>query len=261
MYIDSHCHIDCIDLAENHQDDINNLIQEARDALVSHMLCVCIELKDLPAIKSIADRFENISYSVGVHPNVELEKEPQDSFFIRECHNKKCIAIGETGLDYFRSSGDLDWQRQRFRQHIRLANQLNKPLIVHMRDASEDTINILIEEKAKAGVMHCFAEDWAVAKRCLDLGLYLSFSGIVSFKNARDLHEVAKKVPKDRFLIETDSPYLAPVPFRGKQNRPAWVVHVAQAVADLRGDSIETVAKLSTENFNRLFFSNIKSVV
>lgn len=256
MYIDSHCHLDCIDLSNDHDNDISQLIQEARDANIAHMLCVCITLDALPNIKAIVKRFDEISYSVGVHPNEKPGEQFSDDVFINESCNDKCIAIGETGLDYFRSEGNLDWQRARFRQHIRIANQVNKPLIIHMRDATDDTISIMKEEKAKAGVMHCFAEDWEVAKKALDLGFYISFSGIVTFKNAHALHDVAKKVPLDKLLIETDSPYLAPTPFRGKQNRPAWVVHVAKHIATLRDMTVEEIASASTANFYKLFFKD-----
>lgn len=253
MYIDSHCHLDCIDLGPEHQDNLDNVIKEARNASVSHMLCVCINLDNLPDIKKIVAQYDDVSYSVGVHPN----EAPKDVFdtevIIQEASDARCIAIGETGLDYFRSDGDLDWQRARFKQHIDISQQLKKPLIIHMRDAKEDTLAILKETHANHGVMHCFAEDWECAKKALDLGFYISFSGIVTFKNAKALHEVAQKVPKEKMLIETDSPYLAPTPYRGNQNRPAWVVHVAEHIAQLRCESIEAVAAQTSDNFMTLF--------
>lgn len=253
MFIDSHCHLDCIDLSPEHQNNLSNLIEEARQAKVSHMLCVCINLDALPTIKTIANSYNDVTYSVGVHPNEAPKASFDTSVMIGEAKAERCIAIGETGLDYFRSEGELDWQRARFKQHIEIAHTVKKPLIIHMRDAKDDTLAILKEMNAYHGVMHCFAEDWDCAKKALDLGLYISFSGIVTFKNAKALHEVAEKVPSDKMLIETDSPYLAPTPYRGKQNRPAWVSHVAEHIARLRGDSIESVAAQTTENFMTLF--------
>ncbi|HID49558.1 MAG TPA: TatD family deoxyribonuclease, partial [Chromatiales bacterium] len=165
------------------------------------------------------------------------------------------VAIGETGLDYFRSEGDLEWQRDRFRRHIEVARQSGKPLIIHMRDATEDTLRVMREEKADeiGGVMHCFVEDWEIAKQALDLNFYLSFSGIVTFNSAKALKEVARQVPADRYLVETDAPYLAPVPNRGKPNQPAWVRYVAEHVAELRGETLESVAATTTDNFYTLF--------
>jgi TatD DNase family protein len=253
MFIDSHCHLDCIDLSKEHDNSLALLLDEARDAGVSQILCVCINLDALPSIKAIVNEYEHIFFSVGVHPNEVPGETFEDKVILNEAQDKRCLAIGETGLDYFRTEGSLDWQKERFRQHIRISNQLSKPLIVHMRDAKEDTLAILKEEKADAGVMHCFCEDWETAKKALDLGLYISFSGIVTFKNAKALHEVAQKVPLDRLLIETDAPYLAPTPFRGKQNRPAWVRHVAEHIANLRAVSLEDIAAASTLNFNTLF--------
>lgn len=253
MFIDSHCHIDTLDLDKEHQGNMNCLMQEIAQAKISHLLCVSIELKDLPNITALADSYPNISYSVGTHPNIILEQEPNDELLLSLAKAPKCIAIGETGLDYYRIEGDKSWQQRRFVQHIQIANQLNMPLIIHTRQAAEDTVHFLKQHQAKQAIMHCFAEDWQIAKQCLDLGYYISLSGIVSFKNAHQVHEVAKKTPLDRLLIETDSPYLAPVPYRGKQNRPSWVVHVAQAIAELRGVTVEEIAKQTSQNFLTLF--------
>jgi TatD DNase family protein len=193
--------------------------------------------------------------TVGVHPNVTEGQDPTSDELINLAQDSKIVAIGETGLDYFRSEGDLTWQHHRFKNHIEAAKRLNMPLIIHTREAKEDTIKILDEENAAetGGVIHCFTEDWAFAKQALDLNFYISFSGIVTFKNAQDIKEVAKKVPADRFLIETDSPYLAPVPFRGKPNYPIYVKHVAEHVAELRNTSIDQIAEQSRENYYRLF--------
>jgi TatD DNase family protein len=193
--------------------------------------------------------------SVGVHPNVTEGHEPTVDELMALADNQKVIAIGETGLDYFHSSGDLEWQKQRFRNHISVAKTLNKPLIIHTREAGHDSLDILAEQGADqvGGIIHCFTEDWAYAEKALDLNFYISFSGIVTFKNAAAIQEVAKKVPADRFLIETDSPYLAPIPFRGKPNYPLYVRHVAEKLAELRNTSLEQIAQQSTDNFYRLF--------
>lgn len=253
MYIDSHCHIDTIDLGPEHEGNMDKLMEEIRQAKVSHMLCVCIDLETLPNIQALAKRYDNISYSVGIHPNTELSQEPTNERLISLAGDEKCIAIGETGLDYYRNEGDMTWQQQRFETHIQVSNQLNKPLIVHTRNAAEDTVDILKSANAKQAIMHCFAEDWHIAKQCLDLGYYISLSGIVTFKNAHQVHEVAKKVPLDRLLIETDSPYLAPMPYRGKQNRPSWVAYVCQKIAELRGMANEELAETTSNNFWQLF--------
>lgn len=222
---------------------------------IGHMLCVCIDLDGYPEILQLAEEHDCISASVGVHPNSQVSREPTLEQLVELAGNPGVVAIGETGLDYFRSSGDLEWQRQRFRTHIRAASQAAKPLIIHSRDAGEDTIRLMQEEKASdiGGVMHCFTYDWEMAKRAIDLNFFISFSGIVTFKNALELKEVAKNIQLDKLLIETDSPYLAPVPFRGKQNQPLYVRHVAEHIAELRKVPFETVAQASTENFRRLF--------
>ena len=256
MLVDSHCHLNMLDL-NDFSGDLDNVIQAAKHNGVGHMLCVCVELEDLPVLQKIADSYSNVNISVGIHPNTELNAEPTAEKLIELGSIEKCIAIGETGLDYYRDESDSNKQTQqlRFRNHIQASLELEKPLIIHTRSAAADTIRLMREENASkiGGVMHCFAEDWDVAKQALDLNFYISFSGIVTFKNAKNLHEVAKKVPLDRMLIETDSPYLAPVPFRGKQNHPALVKHVAEAIAELRGIDYQEVAETSTKNFQDCF--------
>lgn len=256
MLVDSHCHLNFIDLADFNQ-DLSQLLAQAKDNQVEHMLCVCVELSDYPQLQQIAAQYPNISISVGVHPNSEMDDPVTAEQLIALAQHPQCIAIGETGLDYYRTETPdaQELQRQRFRAHIQTAIATSKPLIIHTRQAAEDTLKVMAEENAQniGGVMHCFAEDLDIAHRAMDLNFYISFSGIVTFKNAVTLQEVAKSIPLDRILIETDSPYLAPVPFRGKQNHPALVKYVAQAIADLRGLSYDEVAKATTENFYRCF--------
>lgn len=254
MFIDSHCHLDRIDL-KLYQNDFDCFMQEAKNSQIDHMLCIAIDLESYPAMVDLVKDYPEISLSVGVHPNVNEGKDPSTEELIELGGNPKVIAIGETGLDYFRSEGDLDWQHQRFRNHIKAAKVLNKPLIIHTREAGHDSLDVLADEGADqvGGIIHCFTEDWAYAEKALALGFYISFSGIVTFKNAQAIKEVAKKVPADRFLIETDSPYLAPVPYRGKPNYPTYVRYVAEHIAELRETSVEEIARLSTDNFNVLF--------
>jgi len=219
------------------------------------MLCVSIDMESYPKMLSLVERYDQISISAGVHPNEEDRHEPEPDELVNLAAHPKNVAIGETGLDYFRSSGELDWQRKRFRTHIAAAKACKKPLIIHSRAAREDSIQIMQEEGARdvGGVMHCFTEDWDMAKQALDLGFYISFSGIITFKSAAELREVSKKVPLDRILIETDAPYLAPVPHRGKPNYPAYVGHVAECVAENRGMDREEFAQATRDNFYRLF--------
>jgi len=255
MYlVDSHCHLDRLDLTA-YSGDLTKALLQAKQQGVMHMLCVCITLDKFPAVLEIAKSYPNITASVGLHPNEVVEIEPTLEELQALAANDKVIAIGETGLDYFRSTGDVEWQRDRFRRHIRVAKKTNKPLIVHTRQAKEDTIRILREESADTvgGVMHCFTEDWDTASAALDLNFYISFSGIVTFSNALLIQEVAKKVPLDRMLIETDSPYLAPNPHRGKSNEPAYVRYVAEYLAELRGVDVSVIAEETTKNFFRLF--------
>jgi len=254
MLIDSHCHLDRIDL-EPYQNDFACFMHEVKNRHIEYLLSIAIDLEAYPAMLELVADYPQISVSVGVHPNVQDGKDPCAEELVALGKPTKVIAIGETGLDYFRSSGDLEWQHQRFRNHINAAKTLKKPLIIHTRDAREDTLRILAEENAgeTGGIIHCFTEDWEFAKKAMDLNFYISFSGIITFKNALEIKEVAKKIPADRFLIETDSPYLAPVPFRGKPNYPTYVRYVAEQIAELRGTSINKIADLSTENFYTLF--------
>lgn len=256
MLVDSHCHLNFIDLAE-FNNDLNQVIIKASEVGVEHFLTVCVDLEDYPILCQIAESYSNISISIGLHPNSEIEAEPSVLSLIDLAKHPACIAIGETGLDYYRTESPAakELQRERFRTHIQAALASKKPLIIHTRQAAEDTIKLMKEEKAEeiGGVMHCFSESWEIAKQALDLNFYISISGIVSFKNATNLHEVAKKIPIDRLLIETDSPYLAPVPFRGKQNHPALVRYVAMALSELRRESYEEIAKQTTANFYRCF--------
>lgn len=253
--IDSHCHLDRLDLVP-FENDISKALENAHQHDVKHMLNVCIDLEHFNDVLGIAEANPNVYASVGVHPNETEGHDPSVDELVALADNKKIIAIGETGLDYFRTKGDdLDWQRTRFKNHIEASKQTKKPLIIHMREATDDTLRIMQEEHAEqaGGVMHCFAEDWETAQRALDLGFYISFSGIVTFKNALALKEVARNVPIDKMLVETDSPYLAPVPYRGKSNQPAYVQNVAQCIAELRDESYEYIAERTTENFFRLF--------
>ena len=235
--------------------DLSAIVDAASVAEVSYLLSACVSLETFPPLHALASQFPNIWVSVGVHPNQREAKEPSVDELVELAIRPKVVAIGETGLDYFRSTGDLDWQRNRFRRHIQAAKQAARPLIVHSRDAGNDTLDLLEEEGARdaGGVMHCFVEDWESARRAMDIGFYISFSGIVTFKNAQDLQAVAKQVPLDRLLVETDSPYLAPVPVRGRPNQPAYVRHVAEYLANLKGLEPEIVFQATTENFFRLF--------
>ncbi len=252
MYIDSHCHIDFPDFAEGARPLLDNMVSHK----VSHALCVSVNLENQSRVLELARGHANLFASVGVHPDHEDAREPTVSELVDMAGQPKVVAIGETGLDYYRMARDeVEWQRERFRVHIRAARQAGKPLIIHTRNAAADTLAIMGEEGADqaGGVMHCFTESQAVADAALDLGFYISFSGIVTFKSAGDLREVAKRVPLDRMLIETDSPYLAPVPYRGKRNEPAYVSKVGEFLADLRGIPAQALAEATSQNFFRLF--------
>ncbi|WP_300087685.1 TatD family hydrolase [uncultured Nitrosomonas sp.] len=251
MFIDSHCHLDFPDLASN----LDELLANMQSSQVTHALCVGVNLENFPRVRALAELHPHLYASVGVHPDYEDISEPDADQLVALADHAKVVALGETGLDYFRLKGDLEWQRERFRQHIRAARQCDKPLIIHTRAAAEDTLRIMEEEGADkvGGVMHCFTESWEVAQRALDLNFYISFSGIVTFKNAAIIKDVAKKVPADRMLIETDSPYLAPVPHRGETNQPAFVRHVAEEIARLRETTLAEIASVTTNNFFNLF--------
>jgi len=257
MLVDSHCHLDFPDLAA----DLDSVMALMKKNQVVQALCVSVTLEDFPKVRAIAEKYPHVFASVGVHPDYEGVSEASPAILAALADHPKVVAIGETGLDYFRLKGDLEWQRERFRNHIRAARLCRKPLIIHTREAAQDTIRIMREERADqaGGVMHCFTESWAVAEAALDLGFYISFSGIVTFKNATALKEVARKVPLERMLIETDSPYLAPVPHRGKTNQPGFVIHVAEEIAKLRDVPFDQVAAMTTNNFLRLF--NVKEYV
>jgi TatD DNase family protein len=251
--VDSHCHVNFQDF----EGDLGDVMQRAENMNVKYMLCVSVDLATIPDIISLTEEYPNVFASVGMHPNLEMVegRNPTiDNLYNASMHSK-VIAIGETGLDYYRSSGDLAWQRKRFRLHIECAKMIPLPLIVHTRNAREDTMDILVEEKAKdcGGVMHCFTENWNMAKRALDLGFYISISGIVTFKKSDELREVAKKIPLDRLLIETDAPYLAPEPNRGRRNEPSFVTDTAQSLSQLRGESYGKLCEATTDNFFRLF--------
>lgn len=249
--IDSHCHIPL--LSENMS--VDDILSNAKENDISHLLCVAIDLDGSPDIINLAKEHEMIAASVGIHPNTELTKEASVDDIISLARADEVVGIGETGLDYFRSEGDLEWQRDRFRTHITVAKELKKPLIIHTREAKDDVIKILKEEGANSvgGVMHCFVEDWETAQAAMDMNFLISFSGIVTFKNAKALHEVAKQVPLEQMLVETDSPYLAPMPFRGKINQPAYVRHVAEFVATLKEIEFDALAKQTSKNYLKLF--------
>ncbi|MBP9217770.1 MAG: TatD family hydrolase [Sterolibacterium sp.] len=252
MYADSHCHLDFPELSGR----MPEILSAMRQRRVCHALCAGVTLERFPAIRALAEAHAGIFAAVGVHPDTdEAAREPDVATLVELAQHPKVVAIGETGLDYYRLTGDLEWQRERFRVHIRAARQVGKPLIIHTRSAAEDTLRLMREERADevGGVMHCFTESQAVADEALALGFHISFSGIVTFKNALALKEVARQVPLDRLLIETDAPYLAPVPYRGKLNEPSYVVHVAEEISRLRGLDVEQVGQASTENFLRLF--------
>jgi TatD DNase family protein len=256
--IDSHCHLDRIDLRP-YGGDFARLMEATARAGVSQLLCVGIDLERYPAMRALVDPYPQVAVSVGVHPNAQgggpAVAEPTVEGLVALAADPRVVAIGETGLDYFHGQGNPEPQRARFRIQIAAARACGKPLIVHTRDARADTIRILRDEGARdpGGVLHCFTEDWEMARQGLDLGFYVSFSGIVTFKNAAELREVACRVPLDRLLIETDSPYLAPVPFRGKPNEPRHVVHVAACIAGLRGVPVEDLAAATGANYFRLF--------
>lgn len=252
MFIDSHCHLDRLDFATLGT-DLAGALDAARARGVSHFLCIGVDLESLPAVLAVAEAHADVSASVGVHPLHLDALEPEIEKLVELAAHPKVVAIGETGLDYHYDKENPADQQRRFRKHIEAARRVGKPLVVHTRDARTDTLRILREEGATAGVLHCFTEDWATASAALDIGFHISFSGIVTFANARELREVAARVPADRLLIETDSPWLAPVPYRGKTNQPAYVVEVAKVVAELRGVSIEALAEQTSENFRRLF--------
>jgi TatD DNase family protein len=251
MLVDSHCHLDFPDLA-NRMPDVLLRMQENQVGLA---VCIGVNLEDFPQVLALAEQHEQLYATVGVHPEYTDVEEPDEERLLTLAAHPKVIAIGETGLDYYWQKDQPEWQRDRFRTHIRAAKRCGKPLVVHTRDSAADTLRVLKEEGADAvgGVMHCFTENWDIARLALDLGFYLSLSGIVTFKNATIVKEVAQKCPLDRLLVETDSPYLAPVPYRGKPNEPAYVRYVAEEIAKLRSISLNEVHQATTDNFFSLF--------
>ncbi len=251
MFVDSHCHLDFPEL----RGDLPELLESMRAAQVTHALCISVELPEWPRVHALALAHDNLYATAGVHPDYADSEEPTVARICELAAQPKVVAIGETGLDYYRLEGDLGWQRERFRTHIRAARASAKPLVIHTRSAADDTLRLMREERATevGGVMHCFTESWEVAAAAIELGFHISFSGIVTFRNATELKEVARRVPLDRMLIETDSPYLAPVPHRGKRNHPALVVHVAEEIARLRGVAVAEIARATSDNFFRLF--------
>ncbi len=254
MFVDSHCHLNFPELAA----DLPAVLEAMAANRVTHALCISVALPELPDVLQLAADHANLYATVGVHPDTENSPEPSVADLVGLAARPKVVAIGETGLDYYRLTGDLSWQRERFRTHIRAARDCAKPLVIHSRAAAADTLAIMREERAvdAGGVMHCFTETWEVAAAAIDLGFHISFSGIVTFKNAQALKDVARRVPLDRMLIETDAPYLAPVPFRGKTNQPAYVRYVAEEIARLREIAVDEVAAATSANFFRLFGVN-----
>lgn len=255
MFVDSHCHLDFPEYA----DQLPDILARMTEAKVQNAMCISVDMPDFPKVLALAEAHDQLFATVGTHPDYEDTPEPLEDQLVELAKHPKVLAIGETGLDYYRMGdktyAEMEWQRDRFRTHIRAAIRANKPLIIHTRSASEDTIKIMKEEGASqvGGVMHCFTESWDVAQASMDLGFYISFSGIVTFKSAKDLQATCLQVPLERMLIETDSPFLAPIPHRGKTNEPSWVAHVGQFIADLKGVPVEIVAKHTTENFKTLF--------
>jgi TatD DNase family protein len=251
MLVDSHCHLDLDGLREQ----VPAVLERMQAARISHALCISVTLEDFPRVRALAETHTNLFASVGVHPDYPEAGVISTEQLVELTQHPKVVGIGETGLDYSRLTGDLEWQRDRFRTHIRAARETGKPLIVHTRAAAEDTLRVLREEHAEevGGVLHCFTESQQVADAALAMNFYISFSGIVTFKNAAALKEIARRVPLDRMLVETDSPYLAPVPFRGKTNEPSYVRKVAEEIARLREEPIELIEAATTRNFFRLF--------
>jgi len=251
MLIDSHCHFNLSTVSPK------EWIEQAKINEVKKFLNVSVDLESFPEILHLAEQHEEVFASVGVHPNTNPQDKTTVEDLVKLAQHEKVIAIGETGLDFYRSKGDLSWQFERFKIHIRAAKEIKKPLIIHCREAKTDVLKILREENAQeiGGIMHCFVEDWETAQAVLDLGFLISFSGVVTFKTATDLQQVAQYVPADKYLIETDAPFLSPVPYRGKPNQPAYLKHIGEFIAVLRNERFATVAQNTTQNFFTLFQS------
>jgi TatD DNase family protein len=258
MLVDSHCHLDF----DEFRDRIPEVLAEMAGAGVSHALCISVTLTDFPRVKALADAHANLFATVGVHPDYPDAGAVAVGDLVKRADHPKILAIGETGLDYYRLRGDLEWQRERFRTHFRAARECGKPLVIHTRAAAEDTLRIMREERAgeAGGVLHCFTETLEVARAAVDMGFLISFSGIVTFKNAGGLRETARALPPDRILVETDAPYLAPVPYRGKLNQPAFVRYVAEEVARVRGTDLATIGAATSANFAALFKPPVNSI-
>ena len=254
MFFDSHCHLDRIDL-EDHNNSFSQLLENIRTDQVTRMVCISVNLESFDDMCALIEPYEDIYCSAGVHPDYEKVREPTVEILCQMATNQRVVAIGETGLDYMEQSGDMDWQCQRFITHIEAAKQCKLPLIIHSRNAKQDTLDLLRDHGAEAvgGVLHCFTEDWEMAEQAIELGFYISISGIVTFNQAENVRQVAVKIPADRLLIETDSPWLSPVPFRGKINHPGRVRYVAEKLAEIRGVSLEQLAETTYANANRLF--------
>ena len=251
MLVDSHCHLDFPDMANR----LPDVLARMQANNVGCAVCIGVNLEDYPKVLAVAEAEERLFATVGVHPEYTDVEEPSEEMLVALARHHKVIAIGETGLDYYWQKDKPEWQRARFRTHIQAAKRVGKPLVIHTRESAADTLRLMQEEGADevGGVMHCFTENWEIARQALDLGFYLSFSGIVTFKNASIVKDVAQQCPLDRILVETDSPYLAPAPYRGKPNEPSYVLHVAEEIARLRSLSLEDVSQATTDNFFRLF--------
>lgn len=254
MLVDSHCHLDFPGLSDNLAAILDNMDRHG----VTHALCIGVDIENFPGVLRLAETHPNIYASIGVHPDYEDVHEPSIDELVQLANHPKVVAIGETGLDYYRLKGELEWQRERFRIHIRAAKKAGKPLIIHTREAADDTIRIMAEEHAEdvGGIMHCFTENTDTAQKALDLGFHLSFSGIVTFKSAEQVRDVVRMTPLERILVETDAPYLAPVPYRGKTNQPAFVKHVAEKIAEIKSISLEVVSEVTSRNFFRMMKVN-----
>ena len=260
--IDSHCHLNCLNLAK-YDGKLEGALEAAKANGVEGFLCVCIDLEHFPEVLNIAKQYRNVKASVGLHPNEKEGEEPSVARLVNLASDPDVVAIGETGLDYYRTEGEISWQQERFRCHIQAAKQVHKPLIIHSRQAPQDTIRILQEERAEevGGVMHCFTENLSMAEEAIALGFYISFSGIVTFKNAKSIQEVAKQLPLDKILIETDSPYLTPDPYRSQPNEPAYVRYVAEKIAELKKIELHEVILTTTNNYKKLFINTISETI
>jgi TatD DNase family protein len=254
VLFDSHCHLDRIDL-DDFENSFDQLLNTIASDDVTRMLCICVDLESFPAMHQRIAAYEHIFCTAGVHPDYENVQEPSIEKLCELAQLDKVVAIGETGLDYYHQSGDLDWQRARFVTHIEAARACGLPLVIHTRDAREDTLNLLRKHKAQevGGVLHCFTENWPMARAAIELGFYISISGIVTFQQAQNVRAMARQIPLERLLIETDAPWLSPAPHRGKTNHPGRVRLVAQKLAEIRGESVETLARETFRNANKLF--------